>query len=326
MPRIFISYSHSDRVFVDNFVPLLRRVYGQVWFDDRLRGGQLWWKEILSQISACDIFIYLLSRKSLSSKNCLAEFDEARRLHKPILPIRLEPGLKIPPEVSQYQYVDLSKGILPDSLSKLYGAIQFLSETTSPTYPSVFQPTAATLPVPPSKHHRPSRRLILTIVTVLAIALSTVGFLLATGDDNTVADQPSTRTAAPNANVQLRYTLESLTLENIGAEHIDISQLIFEGDESGRFVATGWSEDSPISAILRHFRPGGCVHLVLSPGAVPEGCRYYGYWSWRSNDYYHFWIENTGNTQFTIQNGDAVVATCPVVTTSDEAICEFNLP
>ncbi len=344
MPRIFISYSHVDRPFVDSFVPLLRRVYGHnnVWFDDRLRGGQLWWKEILQQISACDIFIYLLSHKSLMSKACQAEFDEAHRLRKPILPIRLQPGLQIPTKISQYQYIDLSKGILPDSLAKLYGAIQFLSETTSPTYPSVFAPTSATLPSPPRQPQRQQQRSlsrrVVVVGIILLLLLGSVGFLIVTNGDRSSDALSTQSTNIPNsrpttvevtesrgANIQLRYTSESLTLENIGTEHLDISDLVFEGDAKGRFLATGWSEDNPIGGILRYFRPNGCVHLVTVRSAVPNNCRYYGYWSWRSTEDYHFWIENDGNTVFYVKVDDVIITECPIVTFSEQR-CEFVLP
>lgn len=57
MARIFISYSRADRQFVEDLVPLLRRMYGHVWYDDELLGGEDWWQMILSKIGDCDLFI-----------------------------------------------------------------------------------------------------------------------------------------------------------------------------------------------------------------------------------------------------------------------------
>jgi hypothetical protein len=69
MARIFISYGRADRQFVDEFVPLLRRVYGMddVWHHDLIHGGTDWWQMILCKVAACDLFIYLISNDSLAS-------------------------------------------------------------------------------------------------------------------------------------------------------------------------------------------------------------------------------------------------------------------
>src|SRR5689334_22529412 len=109
MPRIFISYSRVDRPLVDDLVPLLREVYGleNVWFDENLHGGQLWWEEILYQIAACDIFIYLLSNESVGSEYCLAEYEEAQRIHKQILPVQVRARTTIPDDLKRIQFVDM---------------------------------------------------------------------------------------------------------------------------------------------------------------------------------------------------------------------------
>ena len=96
MARIFISYSRSDRPFIDQFVPLIRRVYGNdsLWYDDDIHGGSNWWRMILTEIGKCDLFIYLISNESLESPYCQAELCEALRLKKQILPVivrRLRP-------------------------------------------------------------------------------------------------------------------------------------------------------------------------------------------------------------------------------------------
>jgi len=83
MPRIFISYSRVDRSLVDDLVPLLREVYGleNVWFDENLHGGQVWWEEILRQIAACDIFI-------ISGEMQVYQLDVACALQSVTLPLR----------------------------------------------------------------------------------------------------------------------------------------------------------------------------------------------------------------------------------------------
>ncbi|MEO1442971.1 MAG: toll/interleukin-1 receptor domain-containing protein [Chloroflexota bacterium] len=96
MARIFVSYSRADRQFIDQFIPLIRRVYGNdsVWFDDDIHGGVVWWQMILNEVGKCDLFVYLVSNESLESPYCQAELREALRLNKAILPVivrRLKP-------------------------------------------------------------------------------------------------------------------------------------------------------------------------------------------------------------------------------------------
>jgi hypothetical protein len=119
MAQIFISYSRADRQFVDNFVPLIQRVYGNdsLWYDDRIHGGADWWQLILNEIARCNLFVYLISNESLESPYCQAELREALRLNKQILPVivrRLKPPYPgnidddLAEVLKRTQYVDLS--------------------------------------------------------------------------------------------------------------------------------------------------------------------------------------------------------------------------
>src|SRR5690348_16154690 len=121
--RLFISYSRVDRPFVEKMTVRLRHLYHDVWFDESLHGGQLWWDEILMRIADCDIFIYLLSRESVQSTYCQAELVAARRLHKQILPVLIRARTPIPEDLQAIQIVDMSKGITTDSLDDLTNAL-----------------------------------------------------------------------------------------------------------------------------------------------------------------------------------------------------------
>lgn len=140
MAQIFLSYSHSDSDFVELIEPRIQRIFGEglLWYDRRpngLRGGQIWWSEILRQIQYCQIFLFLLSDESANSKWCTKELEEAAGLHKTIIPVFLETYRskdypRIYSELTQsrleeIQYVDLrSKGRYKyDDLSALWGAI-----------------------------------------------------------------------------------------------------------------------------------------------------------------------------------------------------------
>jgi hypothetical protein len=124
--QFFISYSRVDRPFTERFVSRLRRMYPKhhVWYDDELLGGDIWWDEILDQIAACDIFIYLLSNESVTSPYCHAEFTEARRLQKRIITVQVRDRTKMPPELSDIQYVDMKAGVdNAEAGDRLVGAI-----------------------------------------------------------------------------------------------------------------------------------------------------------------------------------------------------------
>lgn len=123
MARLFISYSRVDRPFTEQLVRQLRRAYDHVWFDESIHGGYEWWQEILDQIAACDIFVYLLSNDSVDSAYCQAELAEARRLHKQILPVVIRARTHVPDDLSHIHYVDMSRGLTLDNFAELQAAI-----------------------------------------------------------------------------------------------------------------------------------------------------------------------------------------------------------
>lgn len=126
--KLFISYSRVDTQFTYGYVARLRRMFpgSGVWFDEELHGGDNWWNAILDQIEFCDIFIYLLSNESLMSPYCRAELAEAQRLQKRIITVMVRPRTKIPPELSDIQYVDMKNGVDdPDALTNMSRAINY---------------------------------------------------------------------------------------------------------------------------------------------------------------------------------------------------------
>lgn len=158
MARIFISYNRADRQFVDELVPLLRKVYGQdaLWFDEEIRGGVDWWQLILGEISRCQLFIYLLSNDALDSPYCIAEFREALRLRKRVLPVVVRPKThidnpRIPTDIAQVlkavQYVDMSKGFKDyAAAAQLYASVNQIL-IANPGYPISVQ-SSQPIPIP----------------------------------------------------------------------------------------------------------------------------------------------------------------------------------
>jgi hypothetical protein len=89
--RLFISYARRDAAAVNDLDRDLVRANHQVWFDRKLEGGQRWWDEVLKQIQACELFVFVLSPHVLKSKACRAELAYAADLERPILPVLVGP-------------------------------------------------------------------------------------------------------------------------------------------------------------------------------------------------------------------------------------------
>ncbi|MCC7450847.1 MAG: SUMF1/EgtB/PvdO family nonheme iron enzyme, partial [Anaerolineae bacterium] len=87
--KLFISYSSKDRALVEALADDLDLLDHEVWFDRELNrsGGHQWWKLICEQIRACEGFIYALSPHVLTSVPCQREYQYARDLGKPVLPL-----------------------------------------------------------------------------------------------------------------------------------------------------------------------------------------------------------------------------------------------
>lgn len=80
---VFVSHSHEDNDFTTRLVASLRARLGQqtqVWHDisGGLTGGESLWRTIISQISACDVFLLIMSPAALRSSAVRFELDMAR--------------------------------------------------------------------------------------------------------------------------------------------------------------------------------------------------------------------------------------------------------
>ncbi|MBE9031834.1 TIR domain-containing protein [filamentous cyanobacterium LEGE 11480] len=119
MAQIFISYSRKDEPAVSGLSEAFDELGHSVWFDHELSGGQDWWDQILTNICACDIFVFVLSPNSLNSTACKREYVYAGELHKRILPILVAEGVSpnlLPGILSQIQFVDYRS---PDHMAAL---------------------------------------------------------------------------------------------------------------------------------------------------------------------------------------------------------------
>ena len=137
----FVSYARQDRELVGGLKVDLERLGREVWIDEKLRGGQEWWDEILAAIRSCDLFVWTVSPASVKSTACKAELTYASDLGRPVLPIMIKPvaiGLT-PQRVANAQIVDYTtRGA--DQAIKLAGDLQAIQ---------LPPPLPPTLPAPP---------------------------------------------------------------------------------------------------------------------------------------------------------------------------------
>ena len=150
MADIFISYSRSDRLTLDQLLPQIHNAFPNhiVWFDEKIPGGDDWWQRILEEISKCLLFLHLISDEAVESEHCQNELRHALDLNKPVVPVlirRLRTDYldddytgslldDLIDELKKKQRIDLSGGLDGHSTSKLWGTmtqILFASPTPS---------------------------------------------------------------------------------------------------------------------------------------------------------------------------------------------------
>ena len=110
MRKLFVSYARDNKRDVDQLVEHLRMLTYDTWIDKELRGGQVWWEEVLQRVADSDAFIAVISHAALNSSACNREFDWAEALGKPVVPVAIEPlQTALPTRVAQRQIIPYSE-------------------------------------------------------------------------------------------------------------------------------------------------------------------------------------------------------------------------
>src|SRR5207248_9356081 len=97
-PRIFVSHSNNDNDFGVQLVKDLRRILADetaVWYDSQggLLGGDAWWRKIMQELKASNVFIVVLSPSAMQSPWVNDEIDTAWRLKNSSANMRIIPVL-----------------------------------------------------------------------------------------------------------------------------------------------------------------------------------------------------------------------------------------
>jgi TIR domain len=128
---IFVSYARRDHPAVRSLAERLRLLHHDVWLDDELSGGQVWWDRILASIRDCDTMLLAVSSAVLESEACALERQYAAALGKPVLPVMVEsvPPDLLPPDLAVVQFVDYTtRG--EEAAFRLIGALSTLPSAT----------------------------------------------------------------------------------------------------------------------------------------------------------------------------------------------------
>jgi formylglycine-generating enzyme required for sulfatase activity len=202
MPKIFVSYSRVDKRKVGQIVDQLRSDYGHenVFWDEDFRGGDLWWDKLLGEIGSCHIFVYMMSSRSIGAPYCQAELEEAERLHKHILPVRLRRGTAVPDVLARLHYVELTGRISSKSLVGLRRSINELANKPASTQPPL-RPDPVRKPDVPHAEPRSLTDILIEYSTqiMLGVLITVLGgailWQMQRPSDPVPASQPPVRTA-----------------------------------------------------------------------------------------------------------------------------------
>ena len=120
----FISYARSDVADVRQLRRDIERSGHDVWIDDKLEGGQDWWRQILDRIASSCSSSFAASPDSIQSRACYAELDVRDRAESAD-PARAHSDLDMqtaPDPLSSLQAIDYRERT-PDCAIELTSAI-----------------------------------------------------------------------------------------------------------------------------------------------------------------------------------------------------------
>jgi formylglycine-generating enzyme required for sulfatase activity len=143
--KIFISYAHTDLPRVQKLADILRFGGHDIWFDQRLVGGQSWKAQLANQIKGSDCFLYALTPESVGSAWCQWEFAQAVHMGKKIATVLLAP-CQLTGVLNDHQYVDFTQGDTIEAGLRL-GTAVFAAQVIRPEL----------VPLLPEPYARPER-------------------------------------------------------------------------------------------------------------------------------------------------------------------------
>jgi hypothetical protein len=112
MASLFVSHSSHDRSAAEWLGARLRAAGFAALFVDfdpeqGIPAGRNWERELYAQLRRTEAVIFLASAASVASQWCLLEVGLARSLGRPVFPVRLAPGVRLP-LLADVQWTDLT--------------------------------------------------------------------------------------------------------------------------------------------------------------------------------------------------------------------------
>lgn len=71
-PYVFVSYSHEDSAVVFTEIRWLKDQGFNIWYDEGISPVASWRQELADAIDGADVFLYLVSPKSIAPGRCLS--------------------------------------------------------------------------------------------------------------------------------------------------------------------------------------------------------------------------------------------------------------
>ncbi len=124
---IFISYSSSDKVVADQICVALERAGYGCWIAPRnIEPGADYPAAVLDGLRGARAVVVIVSTTAVASPHILTEIGHAFGEKKPIIPLRLSPGV-LPPNfdyfLSMSQWLDAHEGCTSENLARLTEAV-----------------------------------------------------------------------------------------------------------------------------------------------------------------------------------------------------------
>jgi simple sugar transport system substrate-binding protein len=127
---VFLSYAvaPNSSEFSRALFRKMEENHFSVWFDEvQLKAGVEWKNEFIDAVRKCNVFVFVVSSKSVASVHCQSELATAIEAGKEIFPVIFEhASLDAPPfnTLKQRQWVDFTSGSFDSNFAKLVAGIK----------------------------------------------------------------------------------------------------------------------------------------------------------------------------------------------------------
>ena len=136
MHQVFFSYSRGDSDFVSQLKGELESRGVDVWIDTgEILAGAAWRHSIVEAIRGCQVFVIVLSPRSVKSENVTKELTLAEQYDKRVVPLVMQ-EVEIPPsldyQLAGLHYQNFAEGDYEDNFERLVRTLRSLGLNVRP--------------------------------------------------------------------------------------------------------------------------------------------------------------------------------------------------